>query len=103
MSGSLLFTIGTVLNRAHDEGLAVQVLVEGQWLCGQVGWLDAQGVLLVAELDEHAVVRLASVSAVKVLAPSPVRPRLEPAASTALSDAGTGPTDPGHRPSVGDV
>jgi hypothetical protein len=81
MSGSLLFTIGTVLHRAHDEGLTVQVLVGGQWLGGQVGWQDAQGVLLVTELDEHAVVRLADISAVKVLAPSPVRPRLEQAAA----------------------
>ena len=82
MSGSLLFTIGTVLNRAHDEGLPVEVLVEGQWIGGQVGWLDGQGVLLVTDLDEHAVVRLASVSAVKVLAASPVRPTLAAVAST---------------------
>jgi hypothetical protein len=79
MSGSLLFTIGTALNRAHQEGLSVQVLVEGQWIGGQVAWQDGQGVLLVSDTDEHAVVRLASVSAVKVHAPSPVRPSLEAA------------------------
>jgi hypothetical protein len=78
MSGSLLFTIGTALNRAHQEGMAVEVLVEGQWVDGQVAWLDGQGVLLVTESDEHAVVKLTSISAVKVLAPSPVQPRLEP-------------------------
>ena len=78
MSGSLLFTIGTALNRAHQEGMAVEVLVEGQWVDGQVAWLDGQGVLLVTESDEHAVVKLTSISAVKVLAPSPLRPRLEP-------------------------
>jgi hypothetical protein len=81
MSGSLLFTIGTALNRAHQEGLTVQVLVEGQWLGGQVAWQDAQGVLLVTEMDEHAIVRLAGISAVKVLAASPLQPRLEPAAT----------------------
>ncbi len=79
MSGSLLFTIGTALNRAHQEGMAVQVLVEGQWIDGQVAWQDAQGILLVTDMDEHAIVRLASISAVKVLAPSPVRPSLEAA------------------------
>jgi hypothetical protein len=84
MSGSLLFTIGTALNRAHQEGLAVQVLVEGQWLGGQVAWQDAQGVLLVTDMDEHAIVRLTSISAVKVLAPSPVRPRLEATTSSLL-------------------
>jgi hypothetical protein len=77
MSGSLLFTIGTALNRAHQDGLTVQVLVEGQWLGGQVAWQDGQGVLLVTDMDEHAIVRLASVSAVKVLAASPVHPSLE--------------------------
>ena len=76
MSGSLLFTIGTALNRAHQEGLTVQVLVEGQ-----LAWQDAQGVLLVTEMDEHAIVRLASISAVKVLAASPLQPRLERAAT----------------------
>ncbi len=76
MSGSLLFTIGTALNRAHQEGLAVQVLVEGEWIGGHVAWLDGQGVL-VAHLDEHSVIRLTSISAVKVLAESPVRPALD--------------------------
>ena len=32
MSDSVLYTIGTALNRALDSGVAVQVLVEGQWL-----------------------------------------------------------------------
>ncbi len=82
MSASVLFTIGTALSRAHQEGLTVQVLVEGEWIGGQVAWQDGQGVLIVTEMDEHAVVRLASISAVKVLAPSPIRPALDPAASS---------------------
>jgi len=77
MSGSLLFTIGTALSRAHQEGLTVQVLVDGQWIGGQVAWQDGQGVLLVSDTDEHAVVRLASVSAVKVHARSPVMPEID--------------------------
>lgn len=76
MSGSLLFTIGTALSRAHQEGLAVQVLVEGQWIAGQVAWQDGQGVLIVTDMDEHAIVRLASISAVKVQTASPVVPAL---------------------------
>ena len=84
MSGSLLFTIGTALNRAHQEGLAVQLLVEGQWIAGQVAWQDGQGVLVVTETDEHAVVRLASVSAVKVHARSPVVPAIDRVAATPL-------------------
>jgi hypothetical protein len=77
MSGSLLFTIGTALNRAHLEGLPVQVLVEGAWIGGQVAWQDGQGVLIVTDMDEHAVVRLSSISAVKVLARSPIMPALD--------------------------
>lgn len=81
MSGSLLFTIGTALNRAYQEGLTVQVLVDGQWIGGQVAWQDGQGVLLVSDTDEHAVVRLSSVSAVKVHARSPVMPEIDRAAT----------------------
>jgi hypothetical protein len=84
MSGSLLFTIGTALSRAHQEGLSVQVLVDGQWIAGQVAWQDGQGVLLVSDTDEHAVVRLASVSAVKVHARSPVMPAIDRVAATPL-------------------
>jgi len=76
MSGSLLFTIGTALSRAHQDGLTVHVLVEGEWIGGQVAWQDGQGVLIVTETDEHAVVRLSSISAIKVLAASPVMPQL---------------------------
>ena len=82
MSGSMLFTIGTALSRAHPEGLSVQVLVEGAWIGGQVAWQDGQGVLIVTDMDEHAVVRLTSISAVKVLARSPLMPALDRATST---------------------
>jgi hypothetical protein len=84
MSASLLFTIGTALNRACQEGLSVDVLVEGQWIAGQVAWQDGQGVLIVTDMDEHAVIRLASISAVKVLAASPVMPALNPSAAAPL-------------------
>ena len=78
---SMLFTIGTALDRAHQSGLDVRVLVEGEWISGQVAGLDGQSVLMVTDLEEHAIVRLSSVSAVKVLSASPVRPALDRAAS----------------------
>jgi len=86
MSDSVLYTIGTALNRAHDSGVLVQVLVEGQWLSGRVAALDGHGVVLHSDdpgdLDdhgdhgEHAVVRMGSVAAVRVFAPAPHRARL---------------------------
>lgn len=78
---SMLFTIGTALNRAHQSGLDVHILVEGEWICGQVAHLDGQSVLMVTDREEHAVVRLSSISAVKVLSASPVHPALERSAT----------------------
>ena len=61
-SESTIYTIGTALNRAHDNDLTVQVLVEGQWMSGQV-----------LAVDGHAVIRMGSVSAVRVFAAAPSR------------------------------
>ncbi|MGH3355571.1 MAG: hypothetical protein ACRDOJ_06705 [Nocardioidaceae bacterium] len=72
MASSMRFTIGTALDRAHQNGLHVRLLVEGEWISGRVAWVDDQGVLVVTDSDEHAVVRLASVSAVRVASAAPV-------------------------------
>ena len=40
MSDSMLYTIGTALNRARDNGFGVEVLVEGMWLRGRVLAVD---------------------------------------------------------------
>jgi sRNA-binding regulator protein Hfq len=72
-SDSVLYTIGTALNRAHDSGVEVQILVEGQWLNGQVAAVDGHGVVLHSDDFEHAVIRMGSVSAVRVFAPPPSR------------------------------
>ncbi|CAN5597738.1 hypothetical protein BH10ACT10_BH10ACT10_25790 [soil metagenome] len=72
-SDSVLYTIGTALNRAHDNGVAVQVLVEGQWLTGRVAAVDGHGVVLYSDEAEHSVVRMGSVSAVRVFAAPPMR------------------------------
>lgn len=72
-SDSTLYTIGTALNRAHDNGIPVQVLVEGQWISGQIVAVDGHGVVLSSHDDEHAVVRMGAVSAVKIGTSAPDR------------------------------
>ena len=72
-SDSVLYTIGTALNRAHDNNVAVQILVEGQWLTGHVAAVDGHGVVLHSDDAEHAVIRMGSVSAVRVFAAAPGR------------------------------
>ena len=71
MSDSTIYTIGTALRRAQDSDIAVELLVEGQWLAGRVAALDGHGVVLHSEVAEHAVVRMGSVSAVRVLSELP--------------------------------
>jgi hypothetical protein len=66
---STMFTIGTALRRAEDNHLPVEVLVHGQWLRGNVGGLDGEGVVLSTH-SEHSIVRLQSISAVRI--PEPV-------------------------------
>ena len=69
-SDSVLYTIGTALNRAHDNDVTVQILVEGQWLTGRVAAVDGHGVVL---HSDDAVIRMGSVSAVRVFAAAPMR------------------------------
>jgi hypothetical protein len=65
MHDSTLFTVGTALRRAESNHLPVEVLVHGQWLRGNVAGLDGHGVILSTH-SEHAVVRLESISAVRI-------------------------------------
>jgi hypothetical protein len=60
-----MFTVGTALRRAEDNHLPVEVLVHGQWLRGNVAGMDSEGVVLSTH-SEHSVVRLESVSAVRI-------------------------------------
>jgi hypothetical protein len=64
-SPTTIFTVGTALRRAENNHLPVEVLVQGHWLRGTVAGIDGQGVILSTH-SEHAVVRLESVSAVRV-------------------------------------
>jgi sRNA-binding regulator protein Hfq len=70
---STIYTIGTALNRACDAELTVQILVEGQWLSGQVMAVDGHGVVIDSDGQEHSVIRMESVSAVRIASPSPHR------------------------------
>lgn len=72
MIDSTLYTIGTALRHARDGAVGVQVLVSGQWLGGEIRAVDGHGVVLAAGPDEHAVVRMQDISAVRVLRESPI-------------------------------
>src|SRR3954469_14303280 len=65
MNNSTIFTVGTALRRAENNHLPVEVLVQGHWLRGTVAGVDGQGVIL-STPSEHAVVRLESISAVRI-------------------------------------
>ena len=65
MHSSTIFTVGTALRRAEDNNLPVEVLVYGHWLRGTVAGVDGEGVILSTH-SEHAVVRLQSISAVRI-------------------------------------
>ena len=65
MHSSTMFTVGTALRRAENNHLPVEVLVHGHWLRGTVAGVDGQGVVLSTH-SEHAVVRLESISAVRI-------------------------------------
>jgi hypothetical protein len=81
---SVLYTVGTALNRAHDSGVPVQILVEGQWLSGRVAAVDGHGVVISSDEAEHSVIRMGSVSAVRMFAAAPHHASL-PGGASAMS------------------
>jgi sRNA-binding regulator protein Hfq len=76
-SDSMIYTIGTALNRARDNGFSVEILVEGQWVSGDVLAVDGFGVVLQAEDNRHSVIRIESISAVTICAAAPHRPAID--------------------------
>ena len=66
MESSLIYTMGTALNRAKDQGLPVVVLVANDWLRGLVLAVDGQGLLLETDNVGHCVVRMEAINAVRV-------------------------------------
>ena len=90
---SMLYTMGTALNRAAEHGFTVRVLVDGAWLEGQVAASDGVGVVLECSLGMHSVVRTERIAAVQIDSESPLRPSIR-----AYSEAAATPM-PGPQPS----
>lgn len=77
MNSSMLYTIGTALNRARESDFVVEILVEGTWLSGRILAVDGFGVCLQSGDDVHSVIRVESISAVTVRAAAPHQMSLE--------------------------
>jgi len=73
MQSSMIYTIGTALNRAHQLGARVEILVEGQWISGTVVAVDGHGLVLTDRDLDHSVVRLEHISAIRVEGAMPGR------------------------------
>jgi hypothetical protein len=89
MHSSTIFTVGTALRRAESNNLPVEVLVHGHWLRGTVAGVDGQGVILSTH-SEHAVVRLESISAVRIpetMADAPVAEPFDQLHEIAVAEA----------------
>lgn len=69
---TMQYTIGTALDRARDLGFVVEVLVEGDWVTGLVVANDGFGVVLDHDGQEHCIVRLERIAAVRVRARAPM-------------------------------
>ena len=76
-SSSMLYTIGTALDRAQQDGHSVDLLVEGQWLGGLVVACDGHGVVLESVDHDHSIVRLEVISAVRVRSTFPLVRRIK--------------------------
>jgi len=64
------YTIGTALTAARDNEHRAELLVEGHWLHGRVASVDGFGVVLEREDGSQSVIRIESIAAVEVPAPS---------------------------------
>jgi sRNA-binding regulator protein Hfq len=69
----MIYTVGTALNRAKDNSVPVEILVEGKWIHGHVLAVDGFGVVLQEAEDRHSVIRVESISAVTICSPAPHR------------------------------
>lgn len=73
---SMQYTIGTALERAREGGSIVEVLVDNHWLSGLVVASDGIGVVLDKHGEEHCVIRLECIAAVRVCAQAPMLRRI---------------------------
>ena len=70
---SMIYTLGTALNRAMDSHVPVELLIHGQWISGQILGVDGHGVILESSPEEHFFVRVEQISVVRVMQPAPTR------------------------------
>jgi hypothetical protein len=75
-ASSMNYTIGTVLSRAADSGHDVEILVSNHWVSGAVVANDGVGVVIDNGGQDHCVVRLDMIAAVRVHGEAPMRPRI---------------------------
>lgn len=73
----MLYTMGMALDRAHENGFAVRVLIEGEWLEGSIAAYDGTGLVLESASGQHSVVKAERIAAVTVSAESPYRAPIE--------------------------
>ncbi len=73
---SMLYTMGMAISRAQDLGYDVAVLVDGHWVEGRIAASDGVGLVLEHGANEHSVVRIERIAAVKIMSESPVRDEL---------------------------
>lgn len=66
MLSSTIYTIGTALTRAQDSGVGVEVLIDGQWICGDVSAVDGHGVVLHCADGALAMIRVQNIDVVLV-------------------------------------
>lgn len=75
-SFSMVYTMGTALSRALDDHGEVSVLVHGKWLTGMVVISDGHVLVLDGD-DEHSIVKVDQIGAVRIHSRVPVRTGIE--------------------------
>lgn len=80
-ASSTLFTVGTLLRRAQDQGVSVRALIDGQWVAGVPVAADSMGVILDAP-EGQTLVRTEAITAVQFQRgaledPAPAQPHHE--------------------------
>jgi hypothetical protein len=73
----MLYTMGMALDRAHENGLTVRVLVDTSWIEGHIAAYDGVGLVMESNDGMHSVVKAERISAVTVCAESPYRAPIE--------------------------
>ena len=61
-----ILTVGTALRHAQQAGATVEVLLGTSWISGQVSAVDGEGACMVTPDGGATVIRIASISAVRI-------------------------------------